>query len=143
MNQKLIINARDKLGLGRRLLSDFSTAMMWIGWIWLWLPFVHKLHEMHRLGVGFGPAAMEVMATVSPVSWPHALLALTGTSGLLLLWSLLPSREADGVHETVTLHDYAEHFHLDKREITAGRHAQICVIHHDDHGRIIRIETRT
>lgn len=142
MNEKLIINARDKIGLGRRLLSDVSTALMWLGWIWLWLPFARKLHEMLRLGIGFGPAAIEVLKTVSPVSWDHALLALTGTSGLLLLWSLLPTRKAQGAHEAQTLDDYAEHFGLEPEDIETGRDARVCVIHHDDHGHIIGIEPR-
>lgn len=140
MNDKMIINARDKLSLGRRLLSDVVTALLWLGWITLWWPFARKFHEMMKLGIGFGPAAMDVMKTVSPVSLSHAVIALTGTSALLLLWTLLPSRQVEASHTEQSLTDYADHFGVDETEIEAGRAASICIVHHDDHGHIIDIE---
>jgi poly-beta-1,6-N-acetyl-D-glucosamine biosynthesis protein PgaD len=36
--------------------------------------------------------------------------------------------------------DYARHFELPEGELLAGRDAAVCVVHHDERGRIVRVE---
>lgn len=141
MNDKMIINARKHLPLHRRLLSDVVTALMWAGWIWLWLPVIRTYHQLIRLGLNPGAAAEEVLESVSPVSLENSLLAVLGTSALLMLWALLPSHRTRTSHTVQNLQDYAEAFALEETEITAGQASRICTVHHDEHGHIIRIET--
>ncbi len=142
MPERMIINARGDLGWRRRLLSDLVTAAMWAFWLVLWLPVFYKLHQVIKLHLYFESAAIEVFDVITPISLTHSIIALLGTSGLLLLWTLLPTRKLTHAHGVQTLADYAEYFDLDKAVIVAGRGSRICVVHHDEHGNIQGVEPR-
>ncbi|HTD29329.1 MAG TPA: poly-beta-1,6-N-acetyl-D-glucosamine biosynthesis protein PgaD [Xanthomonadaceae bacterium] len=142
MPDKLIINARHTLSWRRRLLSDVATALLWAGWILLWLPVFGKLRQVIALHMSFAPAAIQVLDTLTPISLLPSIIALVGTSTLLLLWTLLPMRKLTHAHGEQTLDDYAEYFNLEGRDIVAGQDSRICVVSHDDHGNIVGIESR-
>lgn len=142
MAQRLIINARSDLSWRRRLFSDVVTALMWGGWILLWLPVFRKLLQVIELHMSFTPAAIQVLDTLTPIPLGHALIGLLGTSALLMLWTLLPSRKLTHAHGVQALEDYAEYFDLDEGAILAGQDSRICVVHHDEHGNIVGIEPR-
>jgi len=142
MRERMVINARGEFSLWRRILSDLVTLLMWAGWLLLWLPVLVKLHQVVALHMRFEPAAIEVLDVITPVSLEHSIIALVGTSALLLLWSLLPSRGVTHAHAVQGLDDYSDYFDLDAGEIIAGRESRVCVVHHDDHGNIIGIEPR-
>ena len=139
---KLIINARRDLGWRRRLASDVLTAGLWVGWALLWIPVFRKLQQVIRLHVHFGLAAREVLDTVTPISLMHSMIALLGTSALLLLWSLLPTRRVGQAHEARATLDYARHFGVDEAEIQRGQDSRICIVSHDDLGAITAIEVK-
>jgi poly-beta-1,6-N-acetyl-D-glucosamine biosynthesis protein PgaD len=139
MAEKLIINARKQIGWGRRLLSDVSTAGLWIGWIYLWLPVFRKLHQVMRHHLGLETDVIQVLAAAAPISIRHSVEALLGTSALLLLWTLLPRRQVTQSHAVDTIEDYARYFGLAVQEIAAGRESRICVVTHDDNGDIVGI----
>jgi poly-beta-1,6-N-acetyl-D-glucosamine biosynthesis protein PgaD len=143
MPNRLIINARGDLSWRRRLLSDVVTALMWAGWILMWLPVFRKLYQVVALHLSFAPAAIQVLDTLTPISLPHSLIALLGTSALLLLWTLLPSRKLTHAHGVQTLDDYVEYFDLDGRDIVVGQNSAICVVSHDEFGNIVSIVPRT
>ena len=142
MRERMIINARRELAWRHRAVSDVLTACLWVGWILLWIPVFRKLHEVIRLHLTFGLAAREVLDTVTPISITHSLLALIGTSALLLLWSLLPKRRVTHAHPILSTADYARHFRIAEGEITAGQGSRICVVSHDDDGTITGIVAR-
>ena len=142
MPERMIINARHDLDWRRRLLSDVLTALLWIGWILLWLPVFHKLHEVIRLHVKFGLAAREILDTVTPISIEHSLLALIGTSALLLLWSMLPKRKVTHAHATLSTADYAGYVGLAEPDNRTGREARVCVVSHAENGAITAIAVR-
>ncbi len=142
MVNRLIINARSDLGWRRRLLSDVVTALMWGGWILLWLPVFLKLRKVIRLHLSVAPAAMQVLDTLAPIPLLHALIALLGTITLLLLWTLLPSRKLTHAHGVQTLDDYAEFFDVAKHDIITGRNSHICIVNHDEYGNIVEIVAR-
>ena len=142
MAQKLIINARGDLSWRRRVLSDLATAGLWAFWIVLWWPVFRKLYHVIRLHEGLARGAIQVFRTITPISLTHSSVALLGTCALLLLWTLLPTRKLTHAHDLQTLDDYAEYFDLDENEILAGRESRICVVRHDEHGRIVGIEPR-
>lgn len=139
---KMIINARRDLGWHRRLASDVLTAGLWVGWALLWIPVFRKLHQVIRLHMHLGLAAREVLDVVTPISLMRSMIALLGTSALLLLWSLLPKRRVGQAHEARATLDYARHFGLDETEIKLGQGSRICVVSHDDNGSITGIEVR-
>lgn len=142
MRERMIINARGDLGWRRRVLSDVVTVALWAFWIVLWFPVFHKLHQVILLHEGLAPAAIQVFEAITPISLVHSSIALLGTSTLLLLWTLLPTRQLTHAHGVQTLEDYAEYFELDRNEIVAGRGSRICVVRHDEHGQIVGIEPR-
>ena len=112
MAEKLIINARRQIGWHRRLLSDVSTAGLWIGWIYLWLPVIRKLHQVTRHHLGLETGVIDVLEAVAPISIHHSVEALLGTSALLLLWTLLPRRQVMQSHAVEAIEDYARYFGL-------------------------------
>jgi poly-beta-1,6-N-acetyl-D-glucosamine biosynthesis protein PgaD len=142
MPERMIINARGDLGWRRRLLSDVVTAAMWAFWILLWLPVFRKLAKVIALHLGFAPAMTQVFDAITPISLVYSSIALVGTSALLLLWTLLPTRRLTHAHGVQSLEDYAEYFDLDEADIVAGRNSSICVVSHDEHGNIVAIEPR-
>jgi poly-beta-1,6-N-acetyl-D-glucosamine biosynthesis protein PgaD len=143
MAEKLIINARRQIGWHRRLLSDVSTAGLWIGWIYLWLPVFRKLHQVTRHHLGLETDVIDVLEAVAPISIHHSVEALLGTSALLLLWTLLPRRQVTQSHAVEAIEDYARYFGLAVQEIEGGRDSRICVVTHDDNGDIVRVEEKT
>ncbi len=141
MSEKMIINARRELGWRRRILSDTATVLMWVGWIFLWMPAFRKLHEVILLKMSLEPAAIEVLEVVDPISIWHSLIALVGTCSLLLLWTLLPTRRLTRSHATASLPDYADHFQLEEAAIVAGYGFRITTVQHDDAGAITSVES--
>lgn len=141
MSDSLIIDARHRLRWHQRLFSDATTAMLWGFWLWLWRPVLHTLAWLGGLGLSAYPALSKLFAAGSPVDLEYSVAALAGTSGTLLLWNLLPARRAH-MPPTQGLHDYARHFGLSADTLLAGRAARVCVVHHDEQGRIVRIEPR-
>jgi poly-beta-1,6-N-acetyl-D-glucosamine biosynthesis protein PgaD len=139
MKDTPIINARHQLRWHRRLASDASTALLWGGWLWMCRPALVAVTRM--LGLGLKHPAGKLLALGGPVSLEGTVLALVGTAGLLLLWNRLSSQPALRPQLTL-LPDYAGHFGVDTQTIVAGRNSPICVVHHDDQGRITRIEAR-
>jgi poly-beta-1,6-N-acetyl-D-glucosamine biosynthesis protein PgaD len=142
MAEKLIINARKQIGWRRRVLSDIATASLWIGWIYLWIPVFRKFHEVVRHHLDLGKAAIEVLEAVAPIPIEHSIVALLGTSALLMLWALLPKLEVTQAHAVEEIEDYAGFFGLELREIAAGRASRICVVTHDENGGIVGVEVK-
>lgn len=142
MPESLIINVSRDLGWRRRLASRATTTALWFGFALLWLPVLLKLQEVVQQRLAFEPAAIEVLETVDPLSPWHSLFALLGTCTLLLLWSLLPSRTVGATHTAETPEALARGFDLEPAQVAAAQCARICVVHHDDHGRIVGLEMR-
>jgi poly-beta-1,6-N-acetyl-D-glucosamine biosynthesis protein PgaD len=144
MQDSPIINARRQLRWQRRLFSDATTALLWAGWLWLCRPAVFAVTRLLAIGLGLSlkhPAA-KLLSLGAPVSVEGTALALAGTSALLILWNRLSSQPALRPRLT-RLPDYAGHFGIDTQAIVAGRHSAICTVHHDEQGRITRIDVRS
>ena len=141
MNDSLIINARHQMRWHQRLFSDASTAMLWGFWLWMWRPVLSLFAWLGGVGASFQPTVMKLLASGTPVNLEGSVVALVGTSSTLLLWNMLPATRAR-VRCSHTLRDYAAHFELPEQQIIAGRETSVCVVHHDDSGRIIRIEKK-
>jgi poly-beta-1,6-N-acetyl-D-glucosamine biosynthesis protein PgaD len=141
MSASLIIDARHRLRWHQRLLSDASTAILWSAWLWLWMPLLRAYASLAHLGARVTPALAKVLALGSEDGLPHSVVALIGASGTLLVWNSLPARRVCTA-PALSLGDYARHFQLPEHELQAGRDAGVCVVHHDEHGRIVRLERR-
>jgi poly-beta-1,6-N-acetyl-D-glucosamine biosynthesis protein PgaD len=139
MQNSLIINVRRELGWHRRLFSDATTAALWGAWLWLCQPAIGAVALMcgTNLGAHFGRVAI----TCTPASLADSVLALAGTAGVLLLWKQIATRQARRPSLTTTP-DYAAYFGLTAQALEQGRDTAVCVVHHDEHGRIVRIQRR-
>lgn len=137
-----IINARHQLRWHRRLFSDATTALLWAVWLWLCSPGVMAISRL--LGLHFHsrhPKAAKLLMLGSPLSIEEGVVVLLGTATALLLWNRLSSQPALRPRLTA-LPDYAGHFGIDTQTIAAGRSSAVCVVHHDEQGRITSIESR-
>ncbi|MDO7242996.1 poly-beta-1,6-N-acetyl-D-glucosamine biosynthesis protein PgaD [Acinetobacter pittii] len=134
----LIIDLRRQLPWHKRYASTTSTAMMWAVWLLLWRPFVliwvlaelQKTHLVHRLFSAFG------------LGIEHGITALIACAICLLLWShVLPEHRVGGnALKTKQTDDYARYFDLPEHEIEQGRSQKITVVHHDELGKIVKVE---
>ncbi|EXE26729.1 MULTISPECIES: poly-beta-1,6-N-acetyl-D-glucosamine biosynthesis protein PgaD [Acinetobacter calcoaceticus/baumannii complex] len=134
----LIIDLRRQLPWHKRYTSTTSTAMMWAVWLLLWRPFVliwvlaelQKTHLVHRLFSAFG------------LGIEHGITALIACAICLLLWShVLPEHRVGGnALKAKQTDDYARYFDLSEHEIEQGRSQKITVVHHDELGKIVRVE---
>ena len=131
MSRSLIINARHRLRWHQRLCSDASTVIMWGAWLKLWYPMLRSSGWVADLAF-LSDSAGDVQRYA---------VALASTSGTLLLWNQLPASKVS-FPEVQSLADYARHFELSEEEILAGRGTSVSVVHHDDLGRITRVERR-
>lgn len=139
MQNSLIINVRRELGWHRRLFSNATTAALWGAWLWLCQPAIGAVALMcgTNLGAHFGRMAI----TCTSASLADSVLALAGTAGVLLLWKQIATRQARRPCLTVTP-DYAGYFGLTAQALEQGRDTAVCVVHHDEHGRIVQIQRR-
>ena len=143
MSGSLIINARHRLPWHQRLFSDASTAMMWGGWLWLWAPLLRSSRWLADLGARTYPTLMNLVASGSADAIQFAALALVGASGALLVWKRLPARKICATRFAApSVCEYARHFRLPEHELRAGRGASVCVVQHDEAGRIVKLECR-
>jgi poly-beta-1,6-N-acetyl-D-glucosamine biosynthesis protein PgaD len=125
MNDSLIINVRRSLHWQKRLFSDTTTAAMWGVWLWLCRPMV---------------GAMSILLG-SHGSMGRAAIALGSTSGTLLIWNFASEWRRDQP-VVGSAPDFASYFGLSAGEIDQGRNSRISVLHHNDSGQIVRVESR-
>jgi poly-beta-1,6-N-acetyl-D-glucosamine biosynthesis protein PgaD len=138
MPDSLIINVPHRLRWHQRLVSGGLTALLWGIWLWLWEPLLHALHWMRALDAPAAPS-LDVQGMVS---LEQSVFALVATAATLLLWRLVPARRAQLPGDAPTLQGYASHFGLPVETLQAGRNAATCIVHHDEHGHIVRLEPR-
>ena len=144
MQDSLIINVRRELHWHRRMVSDVTTLALWAAWLWLCRPLFGAVATlcgsragMHYAGPGSGYAAL----SCTPASIEFSAMVLAGTSVILLLWKQLTSRQALRPR-LAALPDYASHFGLSHQDVQRSRACSVCVVHHDEHGRIVQIQGR-
>lgn len=139
MKNTLIIDARSQLRWHRRLFSDASTALAWGCWLWLWRPVLSALSWAVGVRMGMQHTVIKLLSLGAPVTVGDTAMALVGTSGALLLWSQLSARKHPVVRSP-EMPEYAAHFGVTPNELQHGRNSQVCTVHHDDQGRILRLE---
>lgn len=140
MSGSLIIDARHQLRWHERLVSRVSTLLLWSGWLWLWAPLVRAYDSLSRVGVRVSPVFSQLFAVGPEDALGNSVVVLIGASGTLIVWNHLPRRACAA--PALSLREHAEHFQLSERELREARAAAVCVVHHDEHGRIVRLEPR-
>jgi poly-beta-1,6-N-acetyl-D-glucosamine biosynthesis protein PgaD len=141
MSTSIIIDARARLSWHQRIAWEASTAALWGGFLWLWAPLLKTGASLARLGVELPPWLPNLLPAGGAGSLPLSIVALAGTSGTLMALNKLPVRRPQA-DEALPVAEYARHFQITEQLIEDGRNASICVVHHDDDGRIAGIECR-
>ena len=136
-NNGLIIDLRHHLPWHKRYASSTSTAVMWAVWLLLWRPVLLvagfiSLQKHHVLQYLFGAFGLGL---------EHGITALLACAAALLLWSnYMPAKTVQKTQQK-TMTDYVHHFNVPVQEVEQGRQQKISIVHHDEQGKIVRIET--
>ena len=136
-SNSLIIDLRRQLPWHKRYASSTSTAMMWAVWLLLWRPVLivvglmslQKHHVLQHLFGSFG------------LGLEHGVTALLACAAALLLWSNYMPAKTIKKTQVKTMTDYVNHFNVPVQEIEQGRQHKISVVHHDEQGKIVRIDS--
>ena len=111
-----IIDVADKLPWHERLQNEASTAAIWGAWLWQ-TRHMFNIWKVVSVGATFEGA-----------------IALGSTAGTLMVWNwLTPAVEPTPINMDVLVSD---------EQLVAAREARINVVHHDESGRIVKIESR-
>jgi poly-beta-1,6-N-acetyl-D-glucosamine biosynthesis protein PgaD len=140
----VIIDARRQLSWNRRLFSDASTLALWSFWLWLCRSAVVRMMGMLGVMLGIshsGKHAATPLMLAGMYTLEDAALALVGTGTLLMLWNRLASQPAP-TPSIQAVPDYVAYFGVEAPMLDVARESQVCVVHHDESGRILRIEAR-
>ena len=145
MSNPLIINVRRQLHWQRRLFSDASTAMLWGLWLWLFRPVFAAMVGLVSAGLGVQHSLLTALTLSGANSIGNTAMALVVTSVALLLWNLTTGKLAattasQSVALLNTTPNYAAHFGLSVAQLQNCRSSKVCVVQHDEQGRIVRID---
>ena len=134
--ESLIIDVRDQLPWHNRYFTITMTAMLWLGWLFLWRPLI----------IGFGyistqkPHLINYFFSTFAKLLEHGFFALIGCAVSLWLWSnFVPSKTKKEV-ETKSTTQYAGYFNLDTDALIQARQQKIATVHHNAEGRITKIQ---
>lgn len=139
----MIINVRGQLRWHRRMFSDVTTLALWAAWLWLCRPLFGAVATLcgSRVSAHYTTGGYAALSC-TPATIEYSAMVLAGTSVILLLWNQVTARQALRPRLTA-LPDYAGHFGLDRQDIQRNRECSVCVVHHDESGRIVRIQGRS
>ena len=140
MKSTLIIEASGRLAWHQRLASTASTAALWGGWLWLWVPLVKAAGQLAQLGPKLSVWGLEALPAGGP-GLPLSLVAVAGIPGTVVAWRKLPRRRARA-RAALPVSAYARRFDLCEQVIEDGRRSAVTVVHHHPDGRIAHIECR-
>lgn len=135
-SNSLIIDVRRQLPWHMRYASGTSTAVMWAVWILLWRPVLIvaglvSLQKHHLLQHLFGSFGLGI---------EHGVTGLVACTLALLLWSnFMPAKTVKKMQPKI-LEDYVQHFNLPVQDVEQARQNKVSTVHHDEQGKIIRID---
>lgn len=143
--RNLIINVKRQLPRHQQWLSNASTVMMWGMFLYLWRPVFHI-----ALWMGSVHAGTRLLQSMGLIDAPGASLSLLqdvlpavlASALLLMLWSRLPAIYTNALQHPADDTQQAQHFAINAEQLADARHTQVCVVHHDEQGKIIDIGRR-
>jgi poly-beta-1,6-N-acetyl-D-glucosamine biosynthesis protein PgaD len=131
VSDSIIIDSRSLISWKRRIFSDVSTAVLWGFWAWLWKPIAH-------FGVHFSVMALISMGIM--IDDREIMIPMISICTLLTVWDYLSKTTT--IPTVVKNSTYSEYFGIEEKVIQDCQQSQVCVVHHDEHGKIVNIEAR-
>ena len=118
------------------MLSDMGTAGLWGLWLWLCRPALGALSWLRGAWIQHGVAHLIALGASSAIE--RGAFALCSACGIVWLWGELSQRRRNAPMPTYSP-NYAVHFGLSDLQLHRYRMSQVCIVHHDDDGRISAI----
>lgn len=134
--QSIIIDIRHQLPWQQRYLSNTSTVLLWMGWLLLWQPLMISLGMFDHYNHYLVDQIMRVFWSVLE----NGFVAILACALMLWLWSNFIPAQSVKYAQVKGITDYAESFDLSAEQIHRSRQQNIITVHHDETGRIVRID---
>lgn len=134
--QSIIIDLRHQLSWQQRCVSNTSTLLLWLGWLLLWQPLMVSLGLFDSHNHYLADRIMQVFWGVLE----NGFVAILACAMMLWLWSnFIPAKSVKYV-QAKGIKDYADNFELSAEQIHRSRQQKVVTVHHDECGRIIRMD---
>jgi len=137
--ETLIINKRHELPRAKRIIWDIITALLWLGFIYLWKPVFQIFYRILTLDAPAEEFADWIYGEISSVTFDHALYMLIGTPIVLFILSRLNRHQAPSEHLIYHSNDYSNYFNIEPAQLQQCVDSQLVTVYFDDHGHIIRL----
>jgi biofilm PGA synthesis protein PgaD len=138
--ETLIINKHRELPKAKRILWDGITVLLWLGFLYLWKPVFLIFYKIITLGAPADEIADWIYGEIHSVTFGHAIILLISTPIILFILSRLTRHQAPSEHLIYDSSDYSDYFNLDDAQRQQCVNSQYITIHHDNYGRILRLD---
>jgi len=132
--------------LWMRLRDGALTGLLWLVYLYLIRDFLRFLAEGAgwALGAALIPEQAGLAAPLFPTLGSYALIALANAT-ILISWALynqtrFRGRERRKASPRITPEDLALMYGVDERDVFLWQEARILVMHHDEDGRLIKVD---
>lgn len=134
--ESVIIDLRNQLPWQQRYLGVIFTVLLWGAWLLLWRPLMVSL----GLGEHVSDHLVDQILHVFFGVLENGFIAILACALMLWLWSNFIPAQSAKYTQVQGIKDYAESFKVSAEQIHRSRQQTIVTVHHDEHGRITRIE---
>ena len=140
--ESLIINKRHELPKYKRVLWDLVTVLLWISFIYLWMPVLWILFQILMSDAPMNEIANSIFDEVDNVTFHNAVIMLISTPTALFILSRINRHHAPSEHLIFHRDDYADYFEIDKEFLHECSDGQFITVYFDDHGKIISLDNK-
>ena len=134
MNDSIIIDVYDKRPFQDRLISEGATTALWGSWFWLLKAQHFITHNLLHNLLHFRVFLFGIPSVIEDPA-----VALVSTTSALMLWKSISDTNVKLSDEPI---NYAQHFGLEEKELEACKQSQVCTVHHDEFGNIVKLDKR-
>jgi biofilm PGA synthesis protein PgaD len=129
-----------------RLRDVALTTALWFSYIYLSSDFFLFLGESFFWMIGRGSESprLHLVLDVLPTVASYAIVAIANAA-ILIVWALynqvrFRGKERRKASPIVTVDDFARMYEVSATEVAAWQRARILVVHHDENGRLVRVD---
>jgi poly-beta-1,6-N-acetyl-D-glucosamine biosynthesis protein PgaD len=136
----LIINKRHEMPRSKIWLWDGITILLWVGFIYLWLPVFHIFYRIITAEVPAEEISDWIYDNIHSVTFEHGVEMLVFTPIVLFTLSWLGRHKGPSEHIIYENDDYARYFKLDVSQLKTCFDSQLVTVYHDDRGQITALD---
>ena len=136
----LIINKRDEMPRSKVWLWDGITLLLWIGFIYLWLPVFHIFYRIITAEVPAEEISDWIYDNIYSVTFENGVVMLVVTPIVLFILSWLRRHKGPTEHVIYMKEDYAQYFKLEVSQLNTCVDSQLITVYHDEQGQITKLD---